>query len=183
MGPGKFLSLCCVFIGGLSAAAAWYQPGTLQEKDGAKLQPGLTLFFLDGNNFSKAVPLDVRPVRLAALHVPVGSPHSTLLPAGRFVARLTGLLKLDLNDEAKFKIVGSGDADLHINGKSVLTMKDGIAKESAAIELMQGENTVEIRYSSPALGDSTLRVYWSGDEFGWEPLPPDRLFCAAAMPS
>ena len=181
--PGKFLALCCLFVAG-STMAAWSmsrtqswrqlsdQPDQLKEDEIAKLRPGLTLRFLD----SKSAVLDARRVRLAALHVPAGSSHSTLLPAGRFIATLTGLLKLDLNDEAKFKIVGSGDAALAVNGKTVVMMKDGAAKESAVIELVQGFNKVEIRYTSPSQGDATLRVYWSGDEFGWEPLPTDRLF-------
>src|SRR5439155_3192818 len=107
----------CVFVllpalvatGWLANAQQPLKPGKLSKDEISKLQPGLTLrFYTPGNDLA----LDARRVRLAALHVPEGSPHSALLPPGRFVARVAGLLKLDLKGEYTFKLLGSGDAVL-----------------------------------------------------------------------
>ena len=99
-----------------------------------------------------------------------------MLPAGPLHGTLTGLLREKLNAECKFKLAGTGSAVLQINNKEVAVMKDGAAKESAVVELVQGYNKFEVRYASPAKGDATVRVYWSGEEYGWEPVPPDQLF-------
>ena len=125
---------CVVAVLALTAAA-WttsagqqFKPGKLPKEEIAKLQPGLTLrFYMPGNELA----LDARRVRLAALHVPEGSPHSALLPPGRFEARFSGLLKLDLKGEYTFKFLGSGDAVLRLNNQEVVQMKDCAAKESA----------------------------------------------------
>src|ERR1700722_6297748 len=92
-----------------------FKPGKLSKDEIAKLDPGLTLRFL-----SNGLVLDARRVRLAALHVPEGSAPSVQIPAGKFEAELTGLLKLSLKGEYSFKVVGSGNAKLAINGKTIV---------------------------------------------------------------
>src|SRR5436190_7984712 len=159
-----------VATGWLAHAQQPFKPGKLPKDEIAKLQPGLTLrFFTPGNDLA----LDARRVRLAALHIPEASPHSALLPPGRCEARIAGLLKLDLKGEYTFKLLGSGDAVLRLNNQEVVQMKGGAAKESAAVELVKGYNKIDLHYTAPDKGDATLRVYWKGEGFDWEPLPAD----------
>jgi mono/diheme cytochrome c family protein len=152
-----------------------FKPGKLTKEEIAKLQPGLTLRFLAEGDAGLTV--DARRIRLAALHVPAGAAPSTMLPAGRFRATLSGLLKLPLKGEYAFKLFGTGDATLALNNKTVVTLKAGESKPSEPVELAKGYNKIEVKYTSPekAGGDATLRVYWSGEGFGWEPVPPDAL--------
>jgi mono/diheme cytochrome c family protein len=161
-------------------ALAWFsrggepfKPGKLPKEEIDRLQPGLTLRYYKPGD---ALALDAIRVRLAALHVPAGAAHSTLLPAGPFEARLTGLLKLPLKGEYTFRVVTTGDARLSINGQETIALPGGGTKESAAVELVKGYNKVDVVFVSPAKGDATLRVYWTGDGFTWEPLPTDALF-------
>src|SRR5262249_23475484 len=139
-----------------------FKPGKLSKDEIAKLQLGLTLrFYSPGSDLAR----DARRVRLAALHAPGGSPHSALLPPGRFEARFAGLLKLDLKGEYTFKLLGSGDAALRLNNQEVVAMKGGTAKESALVELVKGYNKIDLHYTAPDKGDATVRVYWKGEGF------------------
>jgi mono/diheme cytochrome c family protein len=148
-----------------------FKPGKLSKDEIAKLEAGLTLRLL-----SNGLIVDARRVRLAALHVPEGSAPSIQVPPGQFEAELTGLLKLPLKGDYSFKVVGSGNAKLAINGKTIVALEKGAAKASAPIELVKGYNLVTVHYTSPAMGHATVRVYWAGETFAWEPLPPDLLF-------
>ena len=42
--------------------------------------------------------------------------------------------------------------------------------------MVKGYNQISVTCTSPAKGDASVRVYWSGEGFAWEPLPPDLLF-------
>src|SRR5207245_2352242 len=42
--------------------------------------------------------------------------------------------------------------------------------------LVKGYNKIDLHYTAPDKGDATLRVYWKGEGFDWEPLPADALF-------
>jgi mono/diheme cytochrome c family protein len=156
---------------GIANAGDTFKPGKLTKEEIAKLQPGLTLRF---HGEGDGTVLDTRRVRLAALHVPEGSPASILVP--RAEARLHGLIKLPLKGEYTFKLVGTGDAKLRFNGQEVASMRQRAGKESAPVELVKGYNKIEVTYVPPAQGDATVRVYWMGEGFGWEPLAPDLLF-------
>jgi mono/diheme cytochrome c family protein len=156
---------------GSSPAGEPFKPGKLSKEEIAKLDPGLTLRFV-----SNGLVIDARRVRLAALHVPQGSAPSVQIAPGKLEAELTGLLKLPLKGEYAFKLVGSGDAKLAINGKTTVALENGTAKASAPVELVKGYNLLTLNYTSPGEGQATIRVYWSGENFAWEPLPPDLLF-------
>lgn len=166
--------LLCGGFGWFVSAGDGFKPGKLTKEEMARLQPGLTLRF-HGEGFGHVI--DARRVRLAALHVPDGSPASILLPHENFKsATLTGLLKVPIKSDYHFKIVGTGDGLLRINGKDVANIKNGAGKESDALELVKGYNLLYVGYTPPAKGDATVRVYWKGEGFDWEPLPPDVLF-------
>ena len=144
-----------------------FKPGKLPPAEQAALQPGLTLrFYADGK------PTDVRRVRLAALHVPKDSPPTPFLAPGPFHAKLTGYLKNPLKGSYSFRLHGSGTMALRINEKEVLAKPD----QTVEVELAKNYNRIEIVYASPKNGDATVRLYWAGEKFDFEPVPPEVLY-------
>jgi cytochrome c2 len=146
------------------------KPGKLTREEQAALQPGLALR-LHRNDQS-----DTRRVRLAALHVPAGAAPSPFLDPGAFTAKLSGYLKTALKAEFSFQLVAVGKATLRINGKVILNVNDGSKDTGEPVQLAKGYNRLEVECASRATGMATVRVYWSGDNFTLEPLPPDLLF-------
>ena len=150
--------------------------GRLSKADQAALVPGLGLqFFTDAE---AKQPADARIARVAALHVPNGTPPSPFVPAGPFTAKLQGYLKVPLKGEHTLRLYGTGEADLLVEGQEVLALIGGDkpSSHSTKVALVKGYNRLEVRYRAPANGDATLRIYWSGSDFVEEPLPPDALF-------
>src|ERR1051325_2658699 len=150
-----------------------FKPGKLPPAEVAALAPGMTMRFYARPD--DKTPLDVRRVRLAALHVPADSPPSVFVAPGPFHATLTGYLKNPLKGDYSFKLVGSGALALKIKGKPVLTLPADKDK-SVEIELAKNYNKIEIACTSSAKGETTMRLYWAGEKFGFEPVPPDVLF-------
>src|ERR1700722_12885843 len=95
-----------------------FKPGKLPPAEVAALAPGLTLRFYAKPDDAK--PVGVRRVRLAALHVPKGTPPSPFVPAGPFHAKLTGYLKNPLKGDYRFRLTGTGTILLRINDKDAL---------------------------------------------------------------
>ncbi len=176
----RAILLLLLILGGiawLGHAGETLKPGKLSKEEQAALQPGLALRIA-----SKDVT-DTRRVRLAALHVPAGSAPSPFLDAGPFTAKLSGYLKTALKSEFSFRLFAKGSATLRINGKDVLRADNTAKDTSEQIQLAKGYNRIEVDFTSPTAGDATLRVYWSGDNFTTEPLPPDLLFTRGDAPS
>jgi mono/diheme cytochrome c family protein len=161
-------------VGGLlwSQSGEPFKPGKLPNDEQAALVPGLTLRF---SSVAGGQPIDVRRSRLAAIHVPEGTPASPFLKPGPFTALIRGYVKTPLRSDYQFQIAVKGIASLRVNGKVVLGAENE-TKESEPVELARGFNKIEINYTSPKEGDATLRVSWVSDGFNLEPLPPDALF-------
>jgi mono/diheme cytochrome c family protein len=157
-----------------SQAGEPFKPGKLPKDEQAALVPGLTLHFI--NQKDAKGPTDGRRARLAALHVPEGTPPSPFLWPDRFEAQFSGYLKAPIRSEYQFQIVAKGSADLKINGKLILHADNQTIETTEPVELARGFNKIEIAFKSPAKGDATLRVGWVGEGFNLEPLPPDALF-------
>jgi mono/diheme cytochrome c family protein len=149
-----------------------FKPGKLPAAEVAALQPGMTLRFY-GKPGDKT-PLDTRRVRLAALHVPADSAPTPFLAPGPIHAKLTGYIKTPLKGMYSFRLHGSGTIALKINEKQILTLPADKDK-SVEVELAKNYNRIEITCTSPEKGDTTVRLYWSGEKFGFEPVPPDVL--------
>lgn len=149
-----------------------FKPGKLPAADVAALQQGLTLRFYKPGDVKS---LDARRVRLAALHVPKGEAPSPFVAPGPFAAKFTGYLKNPLKGDYSFRLVGAGDAVLKINDKVFLKYPQEKDKE-ITVELAKNYNKLEIDFVAPKDGDATLRLYWAGEKFGFEPVPPEVLF-------
>ena len=160
------------------AAAQELRPGRLSSEDRKALRPGLKLAFVSKAGGEAAG--DVRGSRLAALHVPAGTPPTPFLSPGPFRATFSGYLKLKLKGEYVFQVKGRGQVTLRINDQMVLASsgQEDLAKVGPVkATLVKGYNKLHVSYKSPPQGDATLRVYWTGDDFPTEPLPPQLLMC------
>lgn len=165
--------LAAVTLGSLASAfpaGEPSKPGELSPDEVAKLHRGLTLRFYAKADDAKS--LDARRVRLAAFHVPQGMPPSPFLPAGPIHARLSGYFKIARKGSYTFRLTGTGTMALRIDDKELLKQPG----QSAPVELDENYHKLEIAYASPGAADATLRLDWSGEKFGFEPLPPEMLF-------
>jgi len=127
------------------------------------------------------VESDARLADRVALHVAAGEPASDLVAAGRFRATWRGALQLDLRSKLRFAARGRGRAKLSIGGQVVFEGGGDGALDVACEETRfpQGVNELLFEYSSPADGEATVRLLWSGRGFDWEPIPPALLSHAA----
>lgn len=137
------------------------------------LEPGLQLTFA-------AVGGDVADsclARMVALHVPRRSSPSPFLPPGRFRATWQGFIGIPLADRFNFRAEGKGGLVLTINGVTVLDgrMSPERALRVDGIEFRRGANAIHASFTSDALGEATLRLYWSSPAISIEPIPPTVL--------
>ena len=116
--------------------------------------------------------------RLLSLAVERGETPTPYLPVGAFRARFDAMVTLPARDRMNFRVDGRGKVKLLVNGKPVL---DGRLRgrerleTEKAVRLKKGENDLQIEYESAARGDGELRVFWSGYDFGFEPIAPELL--------
>ncbi len=168
---------------GNAAAVAHAAPQPLQQPRGAEADDtyrrGLELAFRSLASGSDGAE-DARTARLAALHVPAGTPPSPYLAPGPFEATFRGAVRLDLNDSFRFAVRGTGSVRLSIGGAVVLDRRrlpegDEPSTTEAEVRLRKGLNPFELVYRSPGSGDASLRLSWSNDYLPEEPLPPNLL--------
>lgn len=137
-------------------------------------QAGVNSLAAEANGKSDSV--DARRARMAAWHIPAGVPPTPRLFAGPFAMTAEGYLQIRQPGHYRLSLSGSGTATLRIDGKQViqtrLTHQRG---EQAEVRLGAGHHRVEIRHESPLGDDTALRLWWSSDAFGREPVPPDVL--------
>jgi cytochrome c2 len=133
-------------------------------------------------------PVDGRPqkhsqrARLLSLAVERGETATPFVQPGQFRAVFEALVVLPARDRCRFRLDGRGTIKLSVNGESVLadSLRPGKPIETKeAIRLKKGDNTLQVEFESTAMGDGQFRLYWSGGDFGFEPIPPERLQSAA----
>ncbi len=116
--------------------------------------------------------------RLLSLAVERGETPTPYLPAGAFTATVDAVVTLPARDRMKFRVDGRGNVTLRVNGKTVLDGRmrgrDPLETEKA-VRLKKGENDLQVVFESAARGDGELRVFWSGYDFGFEPIAPELL--------
>jgi cytochrome c553 len=149
------------------------RPGRLSPEELEALKLGLAVHF----SSQAGGAVDARLTRLAALHVPAGSPPTPFLPPGRFTAVFSGYLRLPLRDDFDWFVEGNGAVRIAVNDVVVLEAAgdDLGTTPPVLVEMAKGHNKLRIEYTSPAQGDATLRVGWKGVDFAAEALPPELL--------
>jgi type 1 glutamine amidotransferase/cytochrome c551/c552 len=145
------------------------RPGYLSREVRDRLAPGLLAQFAPAGEDEY---IDARATRLAALFLAENQPVTPFLPVGRFRSSMTGYLKVRLRGDFRFQLTGTGDLELHLNGRQVLLGKG----EVETVSLHKGYNQVQVLYQSPAKGDASFRLSWAGDDFDMEAIPPTVLF-------
>ena len=116
--------------------------------------------------------------RLLSLAVERGETATPFLPPGLFRATYRATLQLPARDRFAFRAEGRGTVKLAINGDTVL---DGLLRAGKGVatpqpvRLKKGDNTLELVFESGARGDGEFRLFWSGPDFGFEPILPERL--------
>ena len=116
--------------------------------------------------------------RLLSLAVERGETPTPFLPPGLFKATFTATVTLPARDRMRFRLEGRGAATLKLNGQVVLdgALRAGKPLETSdAARLKKGDNELELGFESGAMGDGQVRLFWSGSDFGFEPIPPERL--------
>ena len=114
--------------------------------------------------------------RLLSLAVDRGETPTPFLPVGAFRATYEVIVTLPARDRMKFHLDGRGKAKLTVNGKVVLEGSLSLRKSletKKAVRLKKGGNDIKIEFESAARGDGALRVFWSGYDFGFEPITPE----------
>ncbi|HLQ36236.1 MAG TPA: PA14 domain-containing protein, partial [Planctomycetota bacterium] len=114
--------------------------------------------------------------RLLSLRVDRGDAPTPMLAPGMFRARFTGTVSVPIRDRYRFRAFGQGSIKLTVNGELVLEgeLRDGKPLETAQpARLKKGDNQLVCELDSTAFGEATLRVHWSGPEFGYEPIAPE----------
>lgn len=116
--------------------------------------------------------------RLLSLAVDRGEVPTPFLPVGAFRATFETVVTLPARDRMKFQIDGRGKAKLTINGKTVLDGAMGrnrTLETKKAVRLKKGGNDFKLEFDSAARGDGEMRLFWSGVDFGFEPIAPSLL--------
>lgn len=128
---------------------------------------GLTLSLASGSTTDHVVWPN------AQLHVPAGDSASPFLPPGPFTATWSGLVAVELRSDYRFHIEGAGEVRLSLNGNEVLNGKLSPTNSlsSEPVRLTKGTNALLLTYTSPAQGDSFVRLYWSNPETPRNPIP------------
>jgi cbb3-type cytochrome oxidase cytochrome c subunit len=114
--------------------------------------------------------------RLLSLAVDRGETPTPFLPVGAFRATYEVMVTLPARDRMKFHLDGRGKVKLTINGKVALEGSLSLRKSletKKAVRLKKGGNDIQIEFESAARGDGALRVFWSGFDFGFEPITPE----------
>ncbi|MBL8756388.1 MAG: c-type cytochrome [Planctomycetes bacterium] len=133
-------------------------------------------------------PADAKPqkhtqrARLLSLAVERGETATPFVQPGQFRATFEAMVVLPARDRCRFRLDGRGAIKFTVNGEPVLAeaLRPGKPIETKdAIRLKKGENKLQIEFESTAMGDGQFRLYWSGGDFGFEPIPPERLQWAA----
>jgi mono/diheme cytochrome c family protein len=117
--------------------------------------------------------------RLLSLAVERGETPTPFVQPGMFRATWVATLILPARDRCRFRLDGRGSAKLIVNGETVLddTLRPGKPIEtSQPARLKKGDNELVLSFESSGMGDGQVRLFWSGTDFGFEPIAPERLF-------
>jgi len=109
---------------------------------------------------------DRRISEVPALYVGADDQVSDMLGKGQFTSNWKGFLVLKKRKTPVFSFEGNGEAELIIDGKSVLVEagKFGV-KKSVSIKLDPGAHKFELRYKGAEDGTGKIRLFWEGSDF------------------
>ena len=165
------LRLGCLLLAAIAAA-----PVRAQDPPPEPAPRGVVVAF--ERNGAKGEQKDTVRMRLFSLCVERGETPSPFLDAGLFRSTHRARVTLPVRDRHTFRIEGRGSVKLSVNGEQVLdgALRPGKALETTQpVRLKKGDNELQLVFESSAVGDGEFRLFWSGPDFGFEPIAPERL--------
>jgi mono/diheme cytochrome c family protein len=107
------------------------------------------------------------------LFVPAGQPATPFVPAGKFTAAWSGNVLVDLRADYVFHGAFSGHLKVTVNDAVALDAdgKGEALVDGQKLRLNKGPNRILVEYAAPESGDAFVRVYWSGKETPFNPIP------------
>lgn len=119
--------------------------------------------------------------RLLSLAVERGETATPFVAPGLFRATYQAVLVLPARERCRFRVEGRGTVKLLVNGEAVLAgvLRGKPIDTADVVKLKKGDNELRLEFESQAMGDGQFRLFWSGADFGFEPLTPERLSWAA----
>lgn len=175
IGAGWFVAVSVLSAAGVGKATALVPQGPMTR--GAKV----TFAAVRGDKSQHS-----QRARLLSLAVERGETPTPFLPVGAFRATYETVVTLPARDRMNFHLDGRGKVKLTINGQSVLdgalTAKNSL-ETTKAVRLKKGGNDFKLEFESTARGDGELRLFWSGSDFGFEPIKPELLSYPADDPA
>lgn len=151
-------------------AAQELKPGRLPTDIRKTLKPGLLVEYYQNQKL-----VDASSIRLPALFIQSGQPVTPFADRVDTI-RISGYLKLKLKGSHEFRLGGLGTAQLEINGNNVFEPSSLASHPRGTVDLVKGYNRFVVTYHPPDVGPGKLRVYWHGNSFPLEPVPPTVLF-------
>ncbi len=109
----------------------------------------------------------------AALYVPAGQSASPFLAPGKFQATWTGFISTGLRGDYNFQAELNGALKLEISNTVVLevTGTNSTSALTKPIRLTKGANPLRATFTSPAIGDAFVRIFWKPVDNPIQPLP------------
>ncbi len=98
------------------------------------------------------------------------------LDAGKFRATWRGRLRAEARGAYRFFFFGTGEVEMTLDGGAVVarrTLRDDWY-DAAPVTLAAGHHPIELSFRRTEK-DARLSVFWSGPQFGLEPIPPRLL--------
>ncbi|MCU0866446.1 MAG: c-type cytochrome [Planctomycetes bacterium] len=173
-----------VGVVGWLCATAWLSFGVPQDPAptaAASRLPGAKVTFERRAGADADKQVHSQRARLLSLAVERGETATPFVPPGMFRATYRSTLTMPARDRCNFRIEGRGSVQLTINGDKVL---DGALRAGKPLQteqparLKKGDNELVVTFDSLAMGDGQFRLFWSGTDFGFEPIAPERLSVA-----
>lgn len=167
LGHGAFGPICCLLsMLLLHSTRALGQDDLLDDLP----QPGLIGHYEDGGGHSHD-----------RIDTAMSFDWSTTAPmpqlaAGEFRVVWQGQILLRASGSYRFACEASGDVSVSVNDTVLLNSETSSRNwaEGQSVEMRAGmhEITIEFKKSS---ADASMRLFWSGPKFGWEPINPANL--------
>lgn len=142
------------------------------------MAPGVAVTFERVGPADAKKQVQVQRARLLSLAVERGETATPFLQPGMFRATYAATVTLPARDRCRFRIDGRGSVKFTVNDEVVLadTLRPGKPIETKdPVRLKKGANQLTVQFESTAMGDGQFRLFWSGSDFGFEPIAPEQL--------
>ncbi len=178
----KGFSLVALLVTGAVLPVPAYgqeRPGRLSKEVRKTLVPGLLTQFMDDQNGGQV--MDARVDSFCAFCSTENQPKTAFQSGDPTTIKMSGFVKLKLKGTYRFRAKSIGQFELWVNQKPVLKTSSSKLEDSAVaeIDMVKGYNQIQISYRPENKVLSQFRLYWSSDDFYWEPLPPTVLFTSS----